>query len=95
LAAEDDSRDRPVIKHAPPPENGLSEERIKKIEHTIASHTKQFETRMKDAVTTSASSFAAGISSGTSQDMNLSSLTDNIYNLLVERVKRERRMMGL
>jgi len=94
LAGENDSNRPPMIKHAPSAENHLFEERIKKIEQTITTHTKQFETRMKDTITTSASSFAAGVSSVLPPDLNLSSLTDHVYHLLMERVKRERRMMG-
>ncbi|MCP5107284.1 MAG: hypothetical protein GY950_28110, partial [bacterium] len=91
---KDPGRRPSMMRHADHAENRLSEDRIKKIEQTIAVQKKQFETRMKDTVVSSASSIASGISPGIPKGMDIARLTDNIYNLLVDKVKRERRMMG-
>jgi hypothetical protein len=84
----------PARKHFSSDESYFYKERIKNIEQTIALQKKQFEEPMKNAAASSTAPFATGISPDVKRDINLTTLTDNIYNLLMERVKRERRMMG-
>lgn len=94
LAGENDSHRQPVIKHAPPTENSLTEERIKKIEQTIITQTRQFENRLKDAVKTSETKIGSRETTAIPTGSKLSNLADGVYDLIVERIKRERSMRG-
>ena len=64
---------------------GPSEETIKKLEKKIASETKKFKDTMESKVTSYKPTIPA---------INLNQMADSVYHLIVEKVKKERKMRG-
>jgi hypothetical protein len=82
-----DSSKYPTMSYFTPEVTGRYQEAVKKIEKKIAAETERFKADIDRSISLSKS--APSISVG-----NLSQMADNVYRLIVERVKKERRMRG-
>lgn len=84
LEQKEETPHPPTLSHMAHP-HPVSEERIKKIERTIEKKTTQVRT---------VNPLADGLPR-VQGGAAISAVADNVYNLIVERIKRERRMMGI
>jgi hypothetical protein len=88
----------PLMMHAPAAnrEAVVTREKMMQIEQTITTQTRQLEKRLNDALR---APIAHGKIAGdgilvNQQEIKLSSLTDGVYNMLLERIKKEKSMRG-
>ncbi len=81
-----DSSRYPAMSYFTPDMAGPSQETLKKLEKKIASETKKFRDTVESKITSSGSPAIPAI--------NLNQMADSVYHLIVEKVKKERKMRG-
>lgn len=86
-----DSSKYPAMSYFTPEVTGRYQEAVKKIEKKIAAETERFKANINRTISSasSTSSSTSLISGG-----NLSQIADNVYSLILEKVKKERKMRG-
>jgi len=72
--------------HRPPETHGLDETALKKIEKKIADETKQFKSTMEKNISATNAAIPKA---------NLNQMADDVYSIILDKVKKERKMRGL
>ena len=86
----------PVMAHHSQDETGISEDTIKKIEKTIDIRTKEVQERIEKNISVGNVSNEAVSPSGLKiPGVNMTRLANGVYGMILDKVKRERRMKGL
>jgi hypothetical protein len=88
-----DSSKYPDMNYFSPEAVGRFQEAVKKIEKKIAAETERFTSNINRTISSSKSISSSMFFSSVPQAV-LSQMADNVYNLILERVKKERKMRG-